>query len=403
MSFTRDSSNAPGMGGAASDPYRVMVVDDSAVVRGLETRMLESDSAIKVIASVGNGQAAIQALDRHDVEVVVLDIEMPVMDGLTALPQILAKSPKLKVIMSSTLTQKNAEVSLKALELGATDYIPKPSTSRELTGGTDFKTELVEKVKALGAAARRAMGRRNPTAAPSASSGAAPSLRRTTDGAAAPARAGAPLAGASAQKVVLRQPGTERPDIICIGSSTGGPQALFNVLGGLKKAGGVTQPIVITQHMPATFTTILAEHISRLSGFVAKEAATGDVLEGGKVYVAPGDYHMLLETKGTDKVIRLDQGPAENFCRPSVDPMFRSVSKIYGRRVLACVLTGMGSDGAKGGKVIVDAGGTVIAQDEATSVVWGMPGAAAHAGICSALLPLNDVAGWIYKFASRRA
>ncbi|GAB3452207.1 protein-glutamate methylesterase/protein-glutamine glutaminase [Insolitispirillum peregrinum] len=376
-----------------------MVVDDSAVVRGLETRMLESDPAIKVVASVGNGQSAIQTLERQDIEIVVLDIEMPVMDGLTALPKILASPSRPKVIMSSTLTQKNAEISLKALELGATDYIPKPSSSRELTGGTDFKRELVEKVKALGAAVRRSSGRRPTPAAPAAA--AVPTLRRP-GAAAAPAPASSPLAPPGT-KVVLRQAGTERPDVICIGSSTGGPQALFTVLSGIMKAGGVTQPILITQHMPATFTTILAEHISRLSGFPAKEAADGDRIEGGKVYVAPGDYHMLVEVRNGEKILRLNQGAPENFCRPSVDPMFRSISQVYGRKVLACVLTGMGSDGARGGKVIVETGGTVIAQDEATSVVWGMPGATAQAGVCAAVLPIQDIAGWIHKFANRRA
>lgn len=405
MTFPKDASPTPA-GGSAPEPYRVMVVDDSAVVRGLETRMLESDPAIKVVASVGNGQTAVQTIERQDIEVVVLDIEMPVMDGLTALPKILAANPRVKVIMSSTLTQKNAEISLKALELGATDYIPKPSSSRELTGGTDFKLELVEKVKALGAAVRRSSPNRRPapTSPAPVAPGAVPTLRR-------PGAPAAPIAPAAAPsslfppppKVVLRQAGTDRPDILCIGSSTGGPQALFTVLGGLNKAGGVTQPILITQHMPATFTTILAEHISRLSGFPAKEAATGDKLEGGKVYVAPGDYHMLVEVKNGEKVLRLDQGPPENFCRPSVDPMFRSIAQVYGRKVLACVLTGMGSDGARGGKVIVEAGGTVIAQDEATSVVWGMPGATAHAGVCSAVLPIQDIAGWMHKFANRRA
>lgn len=370
-----------------------MVVDDSAVVRGLETRILESDPAITVIASVGNGQAAVQALDRHDVEVIVLDIEMPVMDGITALPLLLKKAPHVKVVMSSTLTLRNAEISLKALEAGASEYVTKPSSSRELTGGQDFKTELVEKVKVLGAAARKSGGGggatvARPAAAPRAAAPAAPRH--------------APSLHQAGATITLRQASNERPDIIAIGSSTGGPQALFAVLGGLKKSGGVQQPILITQHMPATFTTILADHINRLAGMPAKEAENGEKIVGGRVYIAPGDWHMLVETKGTDKVIRLTQDPPENFCRPAVDPMFRSIAKAYGRRALAVVLTGMGSDGSRGGKVIADAGGTVIAQDEATSVVWGMPGATAQNGVCSAVLPLPEVAPYIHKVASRR-
>lgn len=388
-------------------PYRVMVVDDSAVVRGLETRMLEADPAIQVIASVSNGEAAVRALDRHDVEVVVLDIEMPVMDGMTALPLILEKAPHVRVIMSSTLTQKNAEVSLRALELGATDYVSKPSSSRELTGGSDFKTELIEKVKVLGLAARRNTGlRRAPAAA--APAGRVAFSRPGTTPAARPTTAGTarPTAGASLvpqRTFTLRPVGREKADVIAIGSSTGGPQALFTVLTAIKKGGGVTQPVLITQHMPATFTTILADHITRISGLPAKEGQDGEVIVGGQVYIAPGDFHMLVETRGTNKVIKLDKGPPENFCRPSVDPMFRSIAKAWGGRVLACVLTGMGSDGAKGGQVIVDAGGTVIAQDEATSVVWGMPGATAQAGVCSAVLPIEEVAPQILKLATRRA
>jgi two-component system chemotaxis response regulator CheB len=374
-----------------------MVVDDSAVVRGLETRILESDPAITVISSVGNGQAAVQALDRHDVEVIVLDIEMPVMDGITALPLLLQKAPKVKIVMSSTLTARNAEISLKALEAGASDYVTKPSSSRELTGGQDFKAELVAKVKALGAAARRA-------------SGGVPRVT-TTVRAASPAPAASPAAKRpsthpslhqAGATIVLREPSKERPDIIAIGASTGGPQALFNLLGGLRKLGGVQQPIVITQHMPATFTTILAEHINRLAGLTAKEAESGEPLKPGVVYIAPGDYHMLVESKGTSRVLTLNQAAPENFCRPAVDPMFRSVAQVYGRRALAVVLTGMGADGAKGGKVIADAGGTVVAQDEATSVVWGMPGATAQAGVCSAVLALPDIAPYLHKIANRR-
>jgi two-component system, chemotaxis family, protein-glutamate methylesterase/glutaminase len=199
----------------------------------------------------------------------------------------------------------------------------------------------------------------------------------------------------------LRTNTPEPPDVIAIGSSTGGPQALFTVLGTMK-AGTVRQPILITQHMPATFTTILAEHISRVSGWNAREAQDGEVIQSGRVYIAPGDFHMVVETKGTDKVLRLNKNPPENFCRPAVDPMLRSIAAAYGKRVLTCILTGMGADGMKGGQAVVASGGTVIAQDEGSSVVWGMPGAAAGAGICSAVLPLPEIAPWIMKLAARR-
>jgi two-component system chemotaxis response regulator CheB len=364
-----------------------MVVDDSAVVRGLETRMLEEDPSIQVVASVGNGQMALQALDRHEIDVVVLDIEMPVMDGLTALPQLLRKRPGIKVIMASTLTLKNAEVSLKAMQMGASEYLSKPSTSRELSGGTDFRHDLVEKVKALGGARRRSMGLGAPTArAPGEGrSQAAPAVPRPPTG---------PL--------TLRQAAADRPDIIAIGSSTGGPQALFTVFGELRKLGWPSQPIIVTQHMPATFTTILAGHVERVAGVPAKEAKDGDRLVGGQIFIAPGDYHMVVESRGTERVLRLNQDPPENFCRPAVDPMFRSVAKAFGRRALGVVLTGMGADGSKGGVVIAEAGGTVIAQDEASSVVWGMPGATAQSGACAAVLPLADIAAYIHRSANKR-
>jgi two-component system chemotaxis response regulator CheB len=374
---------------ASADPIRVMVVDDSAVVRGLVTRMLEEEKAITVVSSVGNGQMALNALDRYDVEVIVLDIEMPVMDGMTALPQMLKKDPDLQIIMSSTLTHKNADVTLKALENGAADYIPKPTSSRDLGAG-DFKNELLEKVKAWGAVRRRKPKRARP-AVPGGP------LERAKVAAASPAPKAAPL---YAGPVTLRPPPTEIPDIIAIGSSTGGPQALFALLGTMR-SGTVKQPILITQHMPATFTTILAEHISRLSGWQAAEGQDGEVVKGGRIYIAPGDFHMVVEAKGADKVIRLNKNPPENFCRPAVDPMFRSVAAVYGRKVLAVVLTGMGHDGMKGGQVVIQAGGSMVAQDEPTSVVWGMPGAVATAGLASAVLPLPEIASYVMNVAQR--
>lgn len=370
---------------SGSDPIRVMVVDDSAVVRGLLTRMLEEDPKVVVVASVSNGQMAVSALDRHDIEVVVLDIEMPVMDGLTALPKMLEIDPDLQVIMASTLTLKNADISLRAIEAGAADYIPKPTSTRDISGGQDFKHELLEKVKALGVNRRRRPRR--------ARADRPAGVRPTTP-------APRPVIPRSTAPIVLRQASPEVPEVIAIGSSTGGPQALFTLLATVR-AGTVRQPILITQHMPATFTTILAEHISRISGWTTAEAQDGEPVRSGRVYVAPGDFHMVVEARRTEKVIRLNKGPPENFCRPSVDPMLRSLAQIWGRRVLTCILTGMGSDGLKGGQAVVAAGGTVIAQDEATSVVWGMPGAVAHAGICSAVLPLPEIAAYILKTARR--
>ncbi|CUW38320.1 Chemotaxis response regulator protein-glutamate methylesterase 1(CheY-like superfamily,10-125;Signal transduction response regulator, chemotaxis, protein-glutamate methylesterase,187-380) [Magnetospirillum sp. XM-1] len=374
---------------SAAEPIRVMLVDDSAVVRGLVTRILEGEAGIQVVASVGNGQMALASLERNEIDVVILDIEMPVMDGLTALPKLLQIDPGLKVIMQSTLTLKGADVSLRAMQMGAADYIPKPTSTRDLAGGADFKSELVGKIRALGQARRAGARPARPGGPPATRPTISPSTPRTP----VPIHPPGPLQ--------LRSNTPEPPDVIAIGSSTGGPQALFTVLGTMK-AGTVRQPILITQHMPATFTTILAEHISRVSGWNAHEAVDGEVITSGRVYIAPGDFHMVVETKGTDKVLRLNKNPPENFCRPAVDPMLRSIAAAYGKRVLTCILTGMGADGMKGGQAVVASGGTVIAQDEASSVVWGMPGAAATAGICSAVLPLPEIAPWIMKLAARR-
>jgi two-component system chemotaxis response regulator CheB len=195
----------------------------------------------------------------------------------------------------------------------------------------------------------------------------------------------------------LRTPSTVTPAVIAIGSSTGGPQALFTVLSSLPPT--VKQPILITQHMPPTFTTILAQHLARIGNRPAGEGVDGEPVVPGRIYLAPGDFHMKVEARGAGRVIRLLKDPPENFCRPAVDPMLRSLSDVYGAAVLCVILTGMGSDGAKGGAVVTGAGGTVVAQDEASSVVWGMPGAAAAAGICSAILPVADIATHVARLA----
>ncbi|MBB6253837.1 protein-glutamate methylesterase/protein-glutamine glutaminase [Nitrospirillum iridis] len=382
---------------ATTEPYRVMVVDDSAVIRGLLTRTLESDNDIRVVASVANGQMAVNTLRRQTLDVIVLDIEMPVMDGLTALPQLIAADPNVKIIMASTLTAKNADISLRALRAGASDYVTKPSSTRELTGADSFKAELVGKVRAFGEAARRADPSKGTPARPVAPRPAAAPTPAAAAGAVAPARVRLYETG----PVTLRPAPDIRPDIIAIGSSTGGPQALFEVMSNFR--GGLQQPIVITQHMPATFTTILAEHISRQCGIECAEAKDGEPIVGGRAYVAPGDNHFLLVPRNGVPTVQLTKDPPENFCRPAVDPMLRSIVKIYGRKVLAVILTGMGHDGRGGCDHVVQAGGMVVGQDEASSVVWGMPGAVATAGLCSSILPLKEIGPFIRKIALRTA
>ncbi|WP_373297904.1 protein-glutamate methylesterase/protein-glutamine glutaminase [Thalassobaculum fulvum] len=382
----------------AADPYRVMLVDDSAVIRGLFARTLESDPEIEIVASVSDGQMAVSTLEKNlgKIEVIVLDIEMPRMDGLTALPKLIEADRDIAVVMASTLTERNADISLRALALGAKDYIPKPSSTRELSGADAFKRELTAKVKAFGNNRRTRRGERLPgkrlfsaerRAAPAAS--AAPIAART----AAPAAAGGAIA--------LRPAGRELPQVIAVGSSTGGPQALFKFLGDLPKT--LRLPILLTQHMPPTFTTILAEHIKRSTGWECVEATDGMPVVPGRVHLARGDHHMRVTGTPASAVIKLDQGPPENFCRPAVDPMLRSIVEVWGGRALAVILTGMGHDGQKGCSGLVEAGGTVVAQDEATSVVWGMPGAVARAGLCTAVLPLGDIAAWVQKQTMRRA
>jgi len=370
-------------------PIRVMVVDDSAVIRGLVTRMLEADSEIAVVASVSNGELAVNQLERQvgKIDVIILDIEMPVMDGLTAIPLLIKADPNIKIIMASTLTKRNAEISLQALSAGATEYVPKPSSSRELSGENEFKRELTQKVKDLGNIHRQALGK--PVVGRSGVQGLVTEAGKAEANKSAPGGSTQRWEINSASKIKLRTPSTSKPEILAIGSSTGGPQALFDFLNGLPKT--INLPIVITQHMPATFTAILAEHITRSTGWSCTEAKDGDALIAGKILLAPGGFHMTVVQKGAQRVIALNQDPPENFCRPAVDPMLRSLVKIYGPRILTVILTGMGNDGARGSQIVVDAGGTVLAQDEKTSVVWGMPGAVACAGICSAVLPVSEL------------
>lgn len=377
----------------AGAPIAVMVVDDSAVIRGVLTRWLEEDPAIKVVASAANGQIAVRLIKQQPVDVVILDIEMPEMDGMTALPLLLDARPQVQVIMASTLTLRNADISLKALGLGAVDYIPKPQNTK-LVSGFDFRRELIEKVKTFGTAGR-ARGDRLGAAAVSAAPVARPVVRPLVRPVDVVPAAAAERPKLDIQPISLSPQTKRKPAILAIGSSTGGPQALFKLLGGLARP--FPLPIVITQHMPATFTTILAQHIEKATGLPSKEAEEGDSLRPGHVYIAPGDWHMTVCGGSNSPKIVLDQSPPVNFCRPAVDPLFSSLAKTFGPAVLGVVLTGMGSDGRTGAGAIVKAGGSVIVQDAATSVVWGMPGAVANAGFAAAVLPLEELAPCVTK------
>ncbi len=347
-----------------SAAVRVMLVDDSAVVRGLVTRWLSESPDISVVSSQRTGKGAVDSVEAANPDVVVLDIEMPEMDGLTALPLLLKKKPGLCVIMASTLTRRNADISLRAMALGARDYVAKPDAAQGLVGADDFRRELVQKIQVLGRAGR---------------------------GRAFPQRvAGAPAARpGSGADISLRPVSRTRPKVLVIGSSTGGPPALTALVKGIGDAARKV-PILITQHMPPTFTGILADHLARASGIPAAEGKDREPLVPGRIYVAPGGLHMRIEDTSAP-MIRLDDGPQINFCRPSVDPLFQSATALYSTATLAVMLTGMGSDGSAGAVAVAERGGTVIAQDEATSIVWGMPGAAARAGACAAILPLERI------------
>lgn len=383
-----------------------MVVDDSAVIRGFLTRYLEAESAIKVVATAANGAMALRNLGHARPDVVVLDIEMPEMDGLTALPKILEAAPDVRVVMASTLTHKNAEISLRCMRMGAADYVPKPASKQEVNASLDFRRELVEKVKVYAAARRKALGLAQPGGRLPASARPTPATpseqrsrgyeryeRTQSREAAATVR---PL-NDGGRDIVLRAPSKSRPDILAVAASTGGPQALIDFF---SKARSFVErlPIVVVQHMPATFTAILADHLSRASGLDCIEATDGTRPEAGHVYIAPGGYHLTVRRKEAGVALALDQNEPENFCRPAVDPLFRSLAEVYGSRALAIVMTGMGHDGLRGARTLVQAGATLLAQDEASSIVWGMPGAVATAGLCAAVVPLSDMPRTVEKF-----
>ena len=339
-----------------------MIVDDSAVIRGMIGRWLTEAGGFEIAATASNGRMAVDAAQRSKPDIILLDIEMPEIDGLAALPLILKAHPASKVIVISTLTQRNAEISLKCLSLGAVDYLAKPESARAAGAANDFRRDLVEKLRALGETRVR------------------------------PARILAPVPSASTPSTLpgTPRPGSVKPQCLLIGSSTGGPRAVERVLSDMKPV-LASIPVLIVQHMPAMFTAVFAEHLQSLLGLPAREARDGDAILPGTILVAPGGRHMGVVSSGGKAAIRLNDGPLENFCRPAVDVLFREAASVFGASALAVVLTGMGSDGTHGARHLTKAGATVLAQDEATSIVWGMPGSIVKAGLAHDVLPLESI------------
>jgi len=369
------------------NPIRVLVVDDSVVIRKVLCSALASDPAIEVIGTAPDGRIALAKIAQLKPDLVTLDVEMPVLSGLETIPEIRKLYPKLPVIMFSTLTERGASTTLDALALGASDYVTKPSNtgSLELTIGK-IKQDLLPKIKAL--CGRVQMPAYLPPS-PGAKDVLGPAILSQT---LVPPAVPAPIAAIPS----LPLPRHSGPfDILAIGTSTGGPNALADVLSAIP--GDFPVPIVIVQHMPPLFTRTLAERLGKKSAISVREGEPGMKLRAAEAWIAPGDYHMTVERHGVDVNLAMNQGPAENSCRPAVDVLFRSVAAVFGGSALAVVLTGMGSDGVVGAQAVHQRGGRVFVQDEATSVVWGMPGQVAAAGWADAIYPLHAMAREIYR------
>lgn len=348
---------------------RILVVDDSVVVRRMVTDALDADPALEVVGFAANGRIALSKITQVNPDLVTLDIEMPEMDGLEALRELRKTHPKLPVIMFSTLTERGAAATLDALAYGANDYVTKPSNVGSAAAALErIREQLIPKIKAC------------------CPQGSAPSLR--------PAAAGsAPSPAPKAWPMIETRRWEAPAQIVAIGVSTGGPNALADVIPQLPA--GLPVPVVIVQHMPPIFTKMLAERLASKSQIRVEEGRPGEILEPGHAWLAPGDFHMAVERSGTSVHLITHRAPPENSCRPAVDVLFRSVAEAYGPRALGVVMTGMGQDGLRGSERIREAGGRVLAQDEATSVVWGMPGFVAQAGLAEKVVPLDQIAAEI--------
>jgi two-component system, chemotaxis family, protein-glutamate methylesterase/glutaminase len=373
---------------------RIMIVDDSAVMRSLLRAVVSTDARLKVAGTAADGASALNVLETLQPDIILLDVEMPVMDGLATLRALRQHWRKIPVIMCSSLTQRGAKVTIEALACGAADYVTKPSgqSDRE-TAISRLAQELIPKIIALTGAARESCN--------SSQRVTSPGMLRISEGPGT-ARASAPWSASRSAFVSPSQPILSTPSIVLIGVSTGGPAALDVLLPALPER--FPLPVLIVQHMPELFTRLLAERLNHRCRLRVREAAEGDPVRAGSIYIARGNWHMELAASALPEVqatLRLNQGPQENHCRPSVDVLFRSAANVFGSGILAVVLTGMGSDGMKACRTVRELGGTVLAQDESTSTVWGMPGAVANAGLANRVLPLEMIAPEILRITAQ--
>lgn len=352
---------------------RVLIVDDSVVIRKILTNVLSEDPELEIVGVAANGKIALQKIPQVNPDLITLDIEMPILDGLETLKEIRKDYPRLPVIMFSTLTERGAEATLDALTLGASDYVTKPANVGKVSESAErLRMELVPKIKALVPKFETAVERPGPSA---------------------------PVVRAKSGPLQPRPAGPQRVDIVAIGISTGGPNALAELLPALRKDFPV--PVVIVQHMPPVFTLNLAKRLDAKSAVTVQEGVEGGKLEPGKVWIAPGSFHMKLRRVGAGVELTINEDPPENSCRPAVDVLFRSVAEIYGAHSLAVVMTGMGYDGHLGGEEIRERGGTVLAQDEESSVVWGMPGIVVTSGLSDGVFSLDDLPAAITRRVMR--
>ena len=357
----------------AASRIRVLIVDDSAVMRSLLRSVVSTDAALDVAGTASDGLSALNALSVVRPDLVLLDVEMPVMDGLETLKLMRERAPRLPIIMCSALTQRGAQVTIESLASGASDYVAKPAGQVTREAATQaLAAELIPKIRAL-------------------------TMRR---GELFTTRGGSLFPSAAAQHVSARHVPTGAPAAVLIGVSTGGPAALDVILSALPAA--FPLPVFVVQHMPDLFTRKLAERLNMRCALGVCEAADGMAVRAGRVYIARGDWHMkLVAVPGQSHTLRLDQAPLENHCRPSVDVLFRSAARVYGGNLLAVMLTGMGHDGLAGTRTLYDFGATILAQDEATSAVWGMPGAIVHENLAHTVLPLQQIAAEILRVCAK--